>query len=149
MCARHAEQFEPLPKEVAEAWTFFPHWEGKTFLVNVLGLEVEELRTDYARMTMPYKEENLQAAGLMHGGAIASLIDTVVVPAIGTGLPSGALWSTIELHVQYHRPLVSDAVAEGWVVKRGKNIVFTRGEVYDADGKHVASGTATYVTKDA
>ena len=143
----HAENFAPLDAETADRWAYFPHWDDKTYFVNIVGLGVEELRTDYARMSMPFREENLQAAGLVHGGAIATLIDTVVVPAIGTGLPEGSLWSTIELHVQYHRPLTSDAVAEGWIVKRGKSIVFTRAEVTDSEGRHVASGTATYMVK--
>ena len=142
-----ADDFPPLPADIAERWSFFPHWDDKTYFVNVAGLEVEELRTDYARMTMPFRESNLQAAGLMHGGAIATLIDTVVVPAIGTGLPHGSLWSTIELHVQYHRPLLSDAVAEGWIVKRGKSVVFTRAEVADSEGRIAAVGTATYMIK--
>jgi len=142
-----AEDFPPLDTDVAAHWAYFPHWEGKTYFVNVAGMEVEELRTDYARMTMPFRESNLQAAGLMHGGAIATLIDTVVVPAIGTGLPEGSLWSTIELHVQYHRPLLSNAIAEGWIVKRGKSIIFTRAEVVDEQGKLVAVGTATYMAK--
>ena len=115
--------------------------------MNLVGLEVEELRSEYARMSMPFRQENLQAAGVTHGGAIATLIDTVVVPAIGTGLPEGSLWSTIELHVQYHRPLTSDAVAEGWVTKRGRSIVFTAAEVVDAEGRIVATGTATYSVK--
>lgn len=144
-----AEDFAPLDEETAQRWAFFPHWENKTYFVNVAGLEMDELRMDYARMRMPFREENLQAAGLVHGGAVATLIDTVVVPAIGVGLPEGSLWSTIELHVQYHRPLTSDAVAEGWIVKRGRSIVFTRVEVHDADGRHVASGTATYMVKAA
>ena len=142
-----ADGFAPLDDETAERWSFFPHWEERTYFVNIVGLEVEELRTDYARMTMPFREGNLQAAGLMHGGAIATMIDTVVVPAIGMGLPEGSLWSTIELHVQFHRPLLSDAVAEGWIVRRGKSVVFTRAEVFDAEGRLVASGTATYMVK--
>ncbi|MBT8208770.1 MAG: PaaI family thioesterase [Acidimicrobiales bacterium] len=142
-----AHQYDPLPPELADRWAYFPHWEGKRYFVNLVGIEVEELRTDYARMSMPFKEENLQAAEIMHGGVIATLIDTVVVPAIGAGLAEGSLWSTIELHVLYHRPLVTDAVAEGWVVKRGKSVVFTQGEVFDAEGRLVASGTATYLVK--
>lgn len=149
MTPRHANDFKPLSPEDAERWAFFPHWDDKVYLVNALGIEVDELRSDYARMSMPFQEQNLQAAGLVHGGAIASLIDTVVVPPIGMAVPAGSLWSTIELHVQYHRPLLTDAVAEGWVVKRGRSVVFTRGEVYDADGNHVASGTATYFVKSA
>ncbi len=144
-----ADDFPPLDPATAEAWAFFPHWDDKTYFVNVLGLEVEELRTDYARMTMPYAEQNLQAAGIIHGGAIATLIDTVVVPAIGSGLPQGSLWSTIELHTQYHRPLTGDAIAEGWIVKKGKSVVFTRAEVVDTDGRLIASGTATYMVKVA
>lgn len=142
-----AQQYEPLPADIADEWAYFPHWEGKRYFVNLVGIEVEELRTDYARMSMPFKEENLQAAEIMHGGVIATLIDTVVVPVIGTGLPHGCLWSTIELHVLYHRPLVSDAIAEGWVVKRGKSVVFTQGEVFDNQGRLIASGTATYMIK--
>ena len=142
-----AENFAPLDAETSARWAYFPHWEGKTYFVNLAGLEVEELRTDYARMSMPFREGNLQAAGLVHGGAVATLIDTVVVPAIGTALPEGSLWSTMELHVQTHRPLVSDAIAEGWIVKRGRSVVFTRAEVVDAEGRHVASGTATYMVK--
>lgn len=142
-----ADDFAPLDAETADRWSSFPHWEGRTYFVNIVGIGVEELRTDYARMTMPFREENLQAAGLMHGGAIATLIDTVVVPAIGTGLPKGSEWSTIELHVQFHRPLLSDAVAEGWIVRRGRSVAFTRAEVVDAEGRLVASGTATYMVK--
>jgi len=144
-----AADFSPLEPEVARSWSSFPHWEGKTYFVNLAGLEVEELRVDYARMSMPFREGNLQAAGLVHGGAIATLIDTVVVPAIGAGLPEGSLWSTIELHVQYHRPLLSDAVAEGWVTKRGRSIVFTQAEVVNDEGLVVATGTATYSVKAA
>jgi len=144
-----AADFSPLEPEVARSWSSFPHWEGKTYFVNLAGLEVEELRVDYARMSMPFREGNLQAAGLVHGGAIATLIDTVVVPAIGAGLPEGSMWSTIELHVQYHRPLLSDAVAEGWVTKRGRSIVFTQAEVVNDEGLVVATGTATYSVKIA
>lgn len=115
---------------------------------HTVGISMEELRTDYARMSLPYREGNKQAFGLMHGGAVAALIDTVVVPVIGMGTPEGHIWSTIELHVQYHRPLRSDGVAEGWVVKRGRSVVFTRAEVVDAEGRLVASGSATYAVSE-
>lgn len=137
-----ADDFRPLDPEIAARWASYPE-PGDGF-VHTAGIAVEELRTDYARMTMPFRDGNKQMFGLMHGGAVAALIDTVVVPAVGTGTPEGHIWSTIELHVQYHRPLRSDAVAEGWVVKRGGSIVFTRVEVVDAEGRLVASGSATY-----
>ncbi len=140
-----ADDYPPLDADRHRAWSFFPHFpDGIEYFVNVIGLEMEELRDGYARMKLPFAETNLQAAGLIHGGVIASIIDTVVVPIIGSHVPEGSRWSTIELHTQYHRPLTGDAVVHGCVVKHGRSIVFTRAEVVDADDRLVASGTATY-----
>ena len=47
--------------------------------------KVEEIRQDYARMRLAYRPEFRQPAGVIHGGVIASMIDTVVVPAVGSG----------------------------------------------------------------
>ena len=82
---------------------------------------------------------------MAHGGAIAALIDTVVVPAVGAAYPPGTAMSTISLEVQYLGPVVdTDAVAEGWVVRRGRSIVFCRAEVRIGDGVHVATASAIY-----
>ena len=72
-------------------------------------------------MRMVFRPELMHAGGIMHGGAIASLLDSVLVPAIGSALPEGSRYSTVDLHVQYMEALVDDdAVAEGWVVRRGR-----------------------------
>ena len=78
-----AEQFDPLPADRAARWSRFGRWEERYF-PNVVGLELEEVRLDYARMRLPFRPELNQPAGVVHGGAIATLIDTVVVPAIGS-----------------------------------------------------------------
>ena len=58
-----ADGFAPLDDETAKRWSFFPHWEERTYFVNIVGLEVEELRTDYARMAkVPEADKNLYAA---------------------------------------------------------------------------------------
>lgn len=140
-----ADDFAPLEPDKAEAWGNFLNWGNDvTYFPNRVGLELEEVKTDYCRVRLPFDPENLQPAGVVHGGAIATILDTVVVPAIGSGLDPDAGFSTIELHVQYMRALTGDAVAEGWVTKRGRKVVFTRAEVTDTDGRIVAAGTATY-----
>jgi acyl-coenzyme A thioesterase PaaI-like protein len=77
-----AEQFEPLTPERAALWGNFLSWPGRTYFPNVVGLRLEEIRADYARIRLPYRDELQQPAGVVHGGAIATLIDTVVVPAV-------------------------------------------------------------------
>ncbi len=65
----------------------------------------------------------------MHGGAIASLLDSVLVPAIGSSLPEGSRYATVDLHVQFMEGVIdSDVVAEGWVVRRGRRVVFGQAE---------------------
>jgi uncharacterized protein (TIGR00369 family) len=110
-----------------------------------LGLEVEELRTDYARMRLRYRPEFRQPAGVWHGGVIATMIDTVVVPAVGTGYEEPRQLFTIDMQLRYLAPVgEEDAVAEGWVVQRGRQVVFCDAEVRTASGAVAATGSLVY-----
>ena len=80
-----AGQFEPLPAEAAERWAGYGAWD-EVYFPRLVGLVVEELRSDYCRMRLPWRTEITQPAGVAHGGAIAALVDSVVVPAIGSAL---------------------------------------------------------------
>jgi uncharacterized protein (TIGR00369 family) len=97
-------------------------------------------------MRMVFRPELLQAGGAMHGGAIAALLDSVLVPAIGSALPEGSRYSTIDLHVQYLEAVAGgDIVAEGWIVRRGRRIVFGRSEARAAStGRLVATAGLTF-----
>ena len=53
---------------------------------NFLGMRFEEVRLDYGRVSLPYRPEFNQPAGMIHGGVIASLIDTVVVGPLMSAL---------------------------------------------------------------
>ncbi len=140
-----ADQFPPLPADVADAWVAAFARRDRTYFPDVVGLQLEELRTDYCRMRLPYRPELDQPAGVVHGGALATLIDTVVVPAVGSGCPPGSVYLTLNLDVQFLGAVrQEDAVAEGWVAQRGRSIVFCRAEVSSASGRVAAAGTLTY-----
>jgi uncharacterized protein (TIGR00369 family) len=141
-----ADRFEPLSPEKLELWSSFGRWEGRTLFSQVVGLEVEELRRDYARMRLPYRPELNQPAGVVHGGAIATLLDTVVVPAIGTAYDVRPRMLTITMNVQYLSAIVEeDAIGEGWVDQRGRSMVFCSAEVIGAkSGKVAANATLVY-----
>jgi uncharacterized protein (TIGR00369 family) len=139
-----AAQFDPLPPESGARWSNFLSWP-RTLFPNVVGLSLEEVRTDYARLRLPFRPELEQPAGVVHGGAIATLIDTAVVPAIGSAYPEFRPLFTLDLNIRFLSAIVrSDAIAEGWVRKRGGSIVFCDVEVFDEAGTLCSIGAMTY-----
>src|SRR5579885_1379489 len=72
--APNAARFPPLPADRAARWREFGKWDVPYF-PKLVGLELEEARTDYARMRLRWRPELDQPAGVVHGGAIATLID--------------------------------------------------------------------------
>src|SRR3954452_6424890 len=140
-----ASQFPPLAANRLARWSNFGKWDTVWF-PQFLGVEVEELRQDYARMRLPYPPEFQQPAGVVHGGVIASLIDTVVVPAIGSGYDEPRQLFTIDLTLRFLAPLIRDgALLERWVVQRRRSIVFCDAEVRGATSDAVAAtGSLVY-----
>jgi uncharacterized protein (TIGR00369 family) len=139
-----ADRFEPLPPAAAERWAKFGSWD-RTYFPKLVGLRLEELRADYCRMRLPYRPELDQPAGVVHGGAIATLIDTVVVPAVGAAYDRGWGYATLTMDVQYLGAVTGeDAIAEGWITQRGRSIVFCQAEVVTAGGRVAATGALTY-----
>ena len=117
-----------------------------TYYLALLGLIVEEVRLDYCRMRMPWRTEISQPFGVAHGGALASLLDSVVVPAIGGGYDEPVGFATIDMSVQFLGALRDeDAVAEGWLSRRGSSIAFCEAEVRGAHSDRVvAKAMLTY-----
>jgi uncharacterized protein (TIGR00369 family) len=143
-----AADHAPLPASRAERWGRFGQVEGDggEYFINVVGIVVEEIREDYCRMRLPWRRQITQPAGVAHGGALATLLDAVVVPAIGSGYDDPVGFSTVDLHVQYLNALVDeDALAEGWIVQRGRSMVFCEAEIVGAtSGRLVARAVLTY-----
>ncbi len=121
---------------------------GQTnYFAEHLGLIVEDVRVDYCRMRLPWRTEVAQPFGVAHGGAIASLLDAVLVPAIGAGYDDPVGFATIDLTVQYLAALRDeDAVAEGWINQRGSSILFGEAEARGAtSGTLVAKAVTTFI----
>ncbi len=91
-----------------------------------------------------------QSAGLVHGGAIATLADTVAGYATASILPAGQRAVTAELKVSYFQPAVGEKLhAIGWVLKQGRKINFCEAEIWlinGADRKLVAKASITMAT---
>lgn len=143
-----ADRYEPLPDDVLERWSTFGHWPDRHYFPSLLGLTIEELRTDYCRMRLPYRPEHEQPAGVVHGGALATLMDTVVVPAIGSAYGPGTQYMTLTMNLSYIGAVrEADVVAEGWVTRRGRTTVFCRAEAVCED-RLVMEGSLVYAVRE-
>ncbi|MFC8527444.1 PaaI family thioesterase [Nocardia sp. NPDC057227] len=84
--------------------------------------------------------------GLVHGGLVCTLLDSVVGCAVHTTLPAGTGYTSIELKVSYLRPIhghTGAIRAVGRVTKPGRRIAFAEGEVRDSGGKLLATASSS------
>jgi uncharacterized protein (TIGR00369 family) len=89
--------------------------------------------------------------GMVHGGAVCTLLDTVTGCALHTTLPEGVGYTSVEIKVNYLKAVTVASgllTAVGTVVKAGSRIGFTQGEVTDASGALVATATSTLLVFD-
>ena len=85
----------------------------------------------------------------VHGGITASLLDEVV--GVAAGQRSGGKCATVELTVQYRRPLVVGVPvrAEGWYVRRQGKLVLGAGRILDGAGRVLATARGKFLPLDA
>ena len=84
--------------------------------------------------------------GTLHGGYIATLLDTAMSTSVDSLLKPGQSFTTVELKVSFMRAvrLPGRRVhATGAVRKSGRRLAFAEGKVYGDDGELIATGSAT------
>ena len=113
-----------------------------------LGMEFVEAEEGYAKLRLRFQKENTTAADALHGGAIASLIDTTGAMAAWTTaeiLSPKYFGSTIGITANYLSAVIGeDCYAEGRVLKRGREIIYNDVRVTNEAGKLLAQGTVVY-----
>ena len=113
-----------------------------------LGMEFVEAEEGYAKLRLRFQKENTTAADALHGGAIASLIDTTGAMAAWTTaeiLSPKYFGSTVGITANYLSAVIGeDCYAEGRVLKRGREIIYNDVRVTNEAGKLLAQGTVVY-----
>ena len=115
-------------------------------LVGHLGIELRELEADRAVLALPFAAHVVTIGDVVHGGAIASLMDTAAMMAAwATDEPAERLaGATVALSIDYVAPArASEVLAEALVVRRGRALCFV--EISARAGADVvAKALATY-----
>lgn len=108
-------------------------------LAHLLGLKLDRAERGTATLYMDVRRELTQNDGLLHGGALASLIDTAAAFAALTLLEENEKSATIDLNVQYLRPVTVGKVrARATVLRAGRRTISLSVEVTDDSESVVA-----------
>ena len=113
--------------------------------VRLLGIELAEVGTNRAVVRLPFREDLVTIADVVHGGALASLIDMAAVSAAWAddAQPTSMEGATVSLDVSYVAAARGkDLTAVGVVSKRGRTLVFVDVRVTEPDERLVATGSA-------
>lgn len=120
-------------------------------IMHLVGQTLEEVEEGRVVMRLHIGEYHYNPIGTVHGGIIATLLDSVVGCAIHTTLPKGRAYTTLELKTNFLRGVTVDlgtVAAEGRVVHVGRRSAVAEGKVYDAAGKLYATATTTCLVFD-
>jgi len=114
--------------------------------LQLLDIKLEQLGRGEAEMSMVVQPKHLQTMGIVHGGVIASILDSVTWWAgFAAQRPDerGQIVS-VDLKLNYLSALKSGrATAKSKCKKSGARLCYVVGEIFDETGRLVADGSST------
>jgi uncharacterized protein (TIGR00369 family) len=114
--------------------------------VALLGISLDELERGRTVFSVVADEMHENPMGTMHGGIVATLVDTAMGCAVASTLSATESFTTLELSTNFVRAITRTTgrvFAEGRVVHGGGRIVTTEARVYDDAGNLYAHAKST------
>lgn len=115
-----------------------------------LGIEVTSAGPEEVRGALAWGEDLCTTGGVLHGGALVSLADTLGATCAFLNLPAGATTSTLESKTNFFRP-VTAGVVHGVTrpLHVGRTVIVVQTDLVDAEGRRVAQVTQTQTVRGA
>ena len=92
------------------------------------------------------QEFHYNPLGTMHGGVLATLLDSAAGCAVHTTLPAGVGYTSLDLNLKFLRPVSSDSGplrAIGTVISKGRRTALAQAELRDAADRLIAHATSS------
>lgn len=127
-------------------WVQAEHPADIPSIGRLLGMRFDEVEHGRIVISLNTRPDFANPLGAVHGGIAATLLDSAMGCAVHTTLPVGAVFTTLELKVNYIRAAQTDGrtlTAEGSVIHVGRRTATAEGKVLDDAGKLVAHATTT------
>jgi uncharacterized protein (TIGR00369 family) len=115
-------------------------------IIELFGFRLVSAEAGEVVFTCTPDESTYNPIGLVHGGMVCTLLDSVVGCAAQSVLPRGTGYTSIEIKVNYLRPITLDSGelrATGRVTKAGRRVIFADGQVADGTGRTVATASSS------
>lgn len=111
---------------------------------DLIGLELGESEDGRSRCFLSVAERHLNPHGVVHGAVLYALADTGMGAALYPSLSPGQICATIEIKMNYYRPVSSgDIQCHTEVVYRGRRVANMESSIY-ADDRLVAKANGSY-----
>ena len=115
-------------------------------IASLLGFRIVEVEPGRVVFACDPDESVYNPIGVVHGGLVCTLADTVAACAVHSTLGAGVAYTSIDLQVSYLRPVTAGSGplrATGTLTKAGRRVAFCRAEIADGRGEPVASATSS------
>ncbi len=116
-------------------------------IASLLGFNIKSVQLGEAVIEFTMTEDHTNAMGTLHGGVFCTIADTAMGVAFFTMLEKGETLSTLELKINYLKPVwKGKLVAVGKVVKKGNLTGLVECDIFDEKEQLVARASSTYMT---
>lgn len=125
---------------------FEQHADERFGIAKFLNYELQRVDSGDVMLRYTPESEHLNLIGAIHGGVLASLLDTVMGCALMTMLDAGEQHTIIDLHTKFLQPVTLDSEPLqilGLVEHRGRRQCTMSGKIVTTDDRLCATGTAT------
>ncbi|MFB9748636.1 PaaI family thioesterase [Leifsonia shinshuensis] len=115
-------------------------------IANLMGMTLTEAELGRAVFVCEPDESHYNPIGTVHGGLVCTLLDSAIGCAVHSTLAQGQGYTSIEIKVNYLRPVFASSgalTASATVTKPGNRVAFADGVVTDGSGKTVATATGS------
>lgn len=116
----------------------------KAPISELIGFSVAEAGNGRAVVTIQTGPQHFNPMGTLHGGVLCDIADTAMGFAFASTLAPGESFTTVELRINYLRPVREARLrADGRVVQRGRTVGYAECEVTDENGRLIAKSSST------
>ena len=113
-------------------------------IARLIGFEAQEIADGRAIVTLVAGPQHANPMGTLHGGVLCDIADAAMGMAFASTLAPDESFTTIELKINFFRPVWEARLrAEGKVVRRGNSVGNIECEMTDESGRLVAKSSST------
>ena len=119
---------------------------GRQKAMALIGAELTLVEAGRVEIALAYRDDLTQQKGYIHGGIVGMIADTACGYAAYSLMPADSSPITVEYKINILQPARRSLRARGEVLKAGRTLTVTRGDVFDDEGRHVATMQQTLMT---